>query len=116
MAETDPKLLLWRALKKSFSSKLAMSDAICKDGVEMPKELAPVIEHLKKWRTANNLSQAQATKVFNAAGLPITLDSIQNWEIGRRSPTPFAALALAEFLNRNPRIKTPPTRRKKRNE
>ncbi len=98
------------SLEESFSSKLALSDAICEDGVEMPKELAPVIEHLKKWRTANNLSQAQATKVFNAAGLPI------NWEIGRRSPTPFAALALAEFLNRNPRIKTPPTRRKKRNE
>ncbi len=104
------------SLDESFSSKLAMSDAICEDGVEMPKELAPVIEHLKKWRTANNLSQAQATKVFNAAGLPITLDSIQNWEIGRRSPTPLGALALAEFLNRNPRIKTPPTRRKKRNE
>ena len=55
---------------------------------KMPKELAPVIEHLKKWREENKLSQSQATKVFNAAGLPVTLDSLQNWEIGRRSPLP----------------------------
>ena len=104
------------SLDEGISSELAMSDAICEDGVEMPKELAPVIEQLKKWRDANKLSQAQATKVFNMAGLPISLDSVQNWEIGRRSPTPLAAIALAEFLNRNPRIKAPTTRRKRRNE
>jgi DNA-binding transcriptional regulator YiaG len=38
------------------------------------------------------------------AGLPITLDALQNWEIGRRSPAPLAAIALGEFLNRNPKI------------
>lgn len=75
---------------------------------------APVIEQLKKWRAKNKLSQAQATKVFNTAGLPITLDALQSWEIGRRSPSPLAAVTLAEFLNRNPKIKAPAIRRTKR--
>jgi DNA-binding transcriptional regulator YiaG len=95
-------------------SRLAQPDPFCEDGIEMPKQLAPVIEQLKKWRAENNLSQAQATKIFNAAGLPITLDALQSWEIARRSPTPLAGVALAEFLNRNPKIKAPTTRRKKR--
>src|SRR5260221_7274300 len=62
-------------------SALALGDAICEDAVEMPKELTPVIEQLKKWRVKNNLSQAQAIKVFRAASLPITLDALQNWEV-----------------------------------
>jgi DNA-binding transcriptional regulator YiaG len=104
------------SLEQSLSSRLALPDAICETGIEMPKELAPVIEQLKKWRAKNKLSQAQATKAFNMAGLPITLDALQSWEIGRRSPTPLAAVSLAEFLKRNPKIKSPPTRRKKTNE
>jgi DNA-binding transcriptional regulator YiaG len=114
MAQTHPKLLLCKALTEDLSSRLALSDAFCEDGAEMPKELAPVIVHLKKWRAENTLSQAQATKVFNTAGLPITLDALQSWEIGRRSPTPLAAIALADFLKRNPRIKAPTARRKRR--
>jgi DNA-binding transcriptional regulator YiaG len=93
-------------------SRLAQADPICDDCLQMPKEIAPVIDQLKKWRAKNNLSQAQATKVFNAAGLPISLDSLQNWESGRYSPSPLAAVALTEFLNRNPKVKAPPTRRK----
>jgi len=53
-------------------------------------------------------------KVFNAAGLPITLDSLQNWEIGRNSPSPLAAAALTDFLNRHPKVRPPVIRRKKR--
>jgi DNA-binding transcriptional regulator YiaG len=94
-------------------SRLALNDAICEDAAEMPKDLAPVIEQLKQWRAKNKLSQAQATKVFNLAGLPITLDALQSWEIGRRSPNPLAAVTLEEFLNRNPKIKAPVIRRKK---
>jgi DNA-binding transcriptional regulator YiaG len=56
---------------------------------------------------------AQATKVFNMAGLPITLDALQSWEIGRRSPSPLAAVTLAEFLNRNPKVKAPSIRKPK---
>jgi DNA-binding transcriptional regulator YiaG len=104
------------SLEQSLSSRLALRDAICETGIEMPKELAPVIEQLKKWRAKNKLSQAQATKALNMAGLPISLDSLQNWEIGRNSPSPLAAVTLAEFLSRNPKIKSPATRRKKTNE
>jgi DNA-binding transcriptional regulator YiaG len=101
-------------LEERGFSRLALSDAICEDGVEMPKELAPAIEQLREWRAKNKLSQAQATKVFNAAGLPITLDSLQNWEIGRNSPSPLAAAALTDFLNRHPKVRPPAIRRKKR--
>jgi DNA-binding transcriptional regulator YiaG len=94
-------------------SALALGDAICEDDVEMPKELTPVIEQLKKWRVKNKLSQAQAIKVFSLAGLPITLDALQSWEVGRRSPNPLAAVTLADFLNRNPKIEAPATRRRK---
>jgi DNA-binding transcriptional regulator YiaG len=93
-----------------------LRDGICENGIEMAKELAHVIEQLKKWRAENKLSQAQATKVLNTAGLPVSLDSLQNWEIGRNSPSPLAAIALAEFLNRHPKIRPPATRRKKSNE
>ena len=101
-------------LEERGFSRLALNDVICEDGVEMPKQLAPVIEQLRKWRAKNELSQAQAIKVFNAAGLPITLDSLQNWEIGRNSPSPLAAAALTDFLNRHPKVRPPAIRRKKR--
>ena len=94
-------------------STLALGDAICEDAVEMPKELTPVIEQLKKWRVKNKLSQAQAIKVFSLAGLPITLDALQSWEVGRRSPNPLAAVTLADFLNRNPKVEVPTIRKKK---
>jgi hypothetical protein len=93
-----------------------LRDGICENGIEMAKELAHVSEQLKKWRAENKLSQAQATKVLNTTGLPVSLDSRLNWQIGRNGPSPLAAIALAEFLNRNPKIRPPATRRKKRNE
>jgi hypothetical protein len=37
----------------------------------------------------------------------VTLDSLQNWETGRNSPSPLAAAALADFLNRHQKV-TPP--------
>jgi DNA-binding transcriptional regulator YiaG len=101
------------SLEERGFSRLALSDAICEDGVEMPKQLAPVIEQLRKWRAENKLSQAQATKVLNTAGLPVSLDSLQNWEIGRNSPSPLAAAALTDFLNRHPKVRPPAIRRKK---
>ena len=37
----------------------------------MPNELSPLIQLLKKWRTANDLTQAQAVAAFHAQGLPV---------------------------------------------
>jgi len=70
----------------------------------MSKDLTPLIQGLKKWREANGLSQAEAVNVFEEQGLPITLDTLQNWEIGRRAPRGLSAVALADFLKRHPKI------------
>jgi DNA-binding transcriptional regulator YiaG len=66
-----------------------------------------LIQLLKKWRTANDLTQAQAVAAFQAEGLPVTLDSLQNWEIGRYTPSRFAAVALSDFLKRHANIQKP---------
>jgi len=71
------------------------------------KTIAPVIERLKTWREINNLSQSQAVKVLLAAGLPVKVRTLQDWEIGRRSPRALAAAALEKFLEEHPAI-TPP--------
>jgi len=75
----------------------------------MSNELSPLIQLLKKWRTTNELSQAEAVKVFQEQGLPVTLDTLQNWEIGRRAPRGLAAVALSDFLKRHSKIKKPRT-------
>src|SRR6516162_11558951 len=54
------------------------------------KTVAPVVERLKAWREANNLSQSQAVEVLVAAGLPAKLRTLQDWETGRRSPRGLA--------------------------
>jgi DNA-binding transcriptional regulator YiaG len=73
----------------------------------MSNELIPLIRLLKKWRAANDLSQAEAVAVFQAEGLPITLDTLQNWEIGRRAPRGLSAVALEDFLKRHSKISKP---------
>jgi transcriptional regulator with XRE-family HTH domain len=75
------------------------------------KTVAPVIERLKAWREANNLSQAQAVEVLLAAGLPAKLKTLQGWEIGRHSPQPITAAALEQFLDQHPKITHPPPHR-----
>jgi hypothetical protein len=70
----------------------------------MSNELSPLIQLLKKWRTTNDLTQAEAVKMFQEQGLPITLDTLQNWEIGRRAPRGLAAVALSDFLKRHSKI------------
>ena len=61
--------------------------------------LLSVIHDLLAWRAAQGLSQSQAVAELNRAGLPVTLDSLQNWEIGRRRPNGETALALNAFLS-----------------
>jgi len=73
------------------------------------KPVAPVIERLKAWRKANNLSQSEAIQILLDAGLPAKLRTLQDWEIGRRSPTPITAAALERFLHEHPKIDDPPS-------
>ena len=68
-----------------------------------PKELLPLIQQLKAWRRAHGFSQYEASRVLREAGIPVTTDSLQAWEIGRWNPRAPVALALAEFLQRQPR-------------
>ena len=51
-----------------------------------PKQLLPLIQQLKAWRHANGLSQYEAARVLRDAGIPVTTDSLQAWEIGRSQP------------------------------
>ena len=72
-----------------------------------PKQLLPLIQQLKDWRHAHGFSQYEATRVLRDAGILVTTDSLQAWEIGRWHPRAPVALALAEFFrmrpNRRPR-------------
>jgi glyoxylase-like metal-dependent hydrolase (beta-lactamase superfamily II) len=68
----------------------------------MPQKPLPLIISLKHWREENGFSQSDAVKVLNNTGIPVTLDSLQNWESGRRSPRADVALALADFLRGDP--------------
>jgi DNA-binding transcriptional regulator YiaG len=52
----------------------------------MPQKPPPLIISLKHWREQNGFSQSDAVKVLNNTGIPVTLDSLQNWESVRRSP------------------------------
>ena len=68
----------------------------------MPKKRSPqilaLIKNLTTWRETQGLSQSQAVKALNSAGVPVTLDSLQNWEIGRYIPNAETALALHTFF------------------
>jgi transcriptional regulator with XRE-family HTH domain len=71
-----------------------------------PKELLPLIQRLKAWRKQNGLSQYEAARVLRDAGIPVTTDSLQAWEIGRWNPRAHVALAPAEFLRRQCRCRS----------
>ena len=68
----------------------------------MPQKPLPLIISLKHWREQNGFSQSDAVKVLKNSGIPVTLDSLQNWETSRRSPRAEVALALADFLRQDP--------------
>jgi len=65
------------------------------------KQLLPLIAALRRWRRAHGLSQYEASRALRDAGIPVTTDSLQAWEIGRWHPRSPVALALAEFLQRH---------------
>ena len=68
-----------------------------------PKELLPLIQRLKDWRHAKGFTQSEASRALREAGIPVTTDSLQAWEIGRWNPRAPVALALAEFLHKRPK-------------
>ena len=97
----SPQPVTAAALERFLAEQEKMS------ALQRHKTAAPVIERLKVWRQANNLSQTQAVEVILAAGLPAKLKTLQGWETGRHSPQPITAAALERFLDQHPRITHP---------
>jgi transcriptional regulator with XRE-family HTH domain len=73
----------------------------------MPRKPLPLISDLKHWREQKGFSQSDAVTALNNHGIPVTLDSLQNWESGRRNPHAAVALALADFLRQLPKKSSP---------
>lgn len=69
----------------------------------------PVVQRIKAWRKARDLSQSQAVRALTEGGVPIKLRSLQQWEIGARSPQLVTAAAIQRFLDEEE--KQPPPRR-----
>ena len=92
-------------LRLAVDSALATETPLCHDSrrAMAPKELLPLSQKLKEWRHAHGLSQYEAARVLREAGIPVTTDSLQAWEIGRWNPRAHVALALAEFLQQQPK-------------
>jgi transcriptional regulator with XRE-family HTH domain len=102
IARSSPRPLMVAALARFLAEQEKLSTA------PGQKTVAPVVERLKAWREANNLSQSQAVKLLNAAGLPAKLKTLQGWEIGRHSPQAITAAALERFLDQHPTHPSPP--------
>ena len=102
IARSSPRPLMVAALARFLVEQEKRSPT------RQKKPVAPVIESLKAWREANNLSQSQAVKLLIAAGLPARLKTLQGWEIGRHSPQAITAAALERFLDQHPTVLHPP--------
>jgi transcriptional regulator with XRE-family HTH domain len=102
IARSAPRPLMVAALARFLVDQEKLS------ATSGQKAVAPVIERLKAWREANNLSQSQAVEALIVAGLPAKLKTLQGWEIGRHSPQPITAAALERFLDQHPANPSPP--------
>jgi DNA-binding XRE family transcriptional regulator len=89
----------------AVDSALATRAALYHNGrrAMAPKELLPLIQQLMDWRHAHGFSQYEAARALRDAGIPVTTDSLQAWEIGRWNPRAPIALAVAEFLQKRPK-------------
>jgi transcriptional regulator with XRE-family HTH domain len=105
IARSEPRPLMVATLEKFLGAQERLSAA------RRRKTISPVIERLKAWRQANNLSQSEAVEVLLAAGLPVKLRTLQDWETARRSPRPLSASALDRFLDEHPAITHPSAQR-----
>ena len=108
IARSSPRALMVAALARFLAEQEKLSTT------SGQKTVAPVVERLKAWRQANNLSQSQAVELLIAAGLPAKLKTLQGWESERHSPHPITAAALAQFLDQHSAhptpLRTPPPR------
>jgi transcriptional regulator with XRE-family HTH domain len=102
IARSSPRPLMVAALARFLTEREKLSTK------SRQKTVAPVIERLKTWREANNLSQSQTVEVLIAAGLPAKLRTLQDWETGRRSPRGLSTSALERFLEEHSRGTTDP--------
>ena len=93
IARSFPRPLMVTALERFLADQEKVPPS------SMKRSIAPVIERLKAWRERNNISQAQAVKLLQSAGLPARLKTLQAWESGRNSPQSITAAALERFLN-----------------
>lgn len=102
IARSSPRSLMVAALERFLAEQEKSSTS------RAQKTVAPVIQRLKAWRERNNLSQSQAVEILVSGGLPVKVRTLQDWEIGRRSPRALAASALEKFLEEHPTITPPP--------
>jgi len=107
----SPHPITTAALSKFLEEHPHLQRPKVRDKTEsMPKSVSPVIQHLRRWRKANQLSQSQAAIILVEAGLPVSVRTLQSWETGRRSPQPLSSAALARFLEEHPHIDPPKPR------
>ena len=92
IARSSPRALMVAALARFLAEQEKLSTT------SGQKAVAPVVERLKAWREANSLSQSQAVKLLNEAGLPVKVRTLQGWEIGRQ-PQAVTAAGLERFLD-----------------
>jgi DNA-binding transcriptional regulator YiaG len=83
--------LLLNAFTTAVLDALVKSASLGHDRASMPQkdeteQLLPVIVSLKRWREENDLSQSEACRVLRGAGMGVTLDSPENWEVGQKRP------------------------------
>lgn len=93
IARSFPRPLMVTALERFLADQEKVPPS------SMKRSIAPVIERLKAWRERNNISQTQAIKLLQSAGLPARLKTLQAWESGRNSPQSITAAALERFLD-----------------
>jgi DNA-binding transcriptional regulator YiaG len=74
------------------------------DGEMAEEQLPEVVQRLVAWRKHNGLSQRAAVEVMNARHLPVTLTSLEKWEMGINRPGKLATHALLRFLEDHPTI------------
>lgn len=96
IARSFPRPLMVTALERFLADQEKVSPS------SMKRSIAPVIERLKGWRERNKISQAQAVKLLQSAGLPARLKTLQAWESGRNSPQSITAAAIERFLDERP--------------
>jgi DNA-binding transcriptional regulator YiaG len=68
----------------------------------MPQKIpVPIV---LRWRKANNLSQTKTVAALVSAGVPAKLQTLQQWETGRRWPPAITTAVLERFLHKHPSI------------